>query len=230
MRLCMMPCRGGSVRVPRKNLQMIAGRPLLQYALDAARRSGCFDHLVLAADDDEILEAGKAVEGVEVFKVPQIGPDQSPIGTLQRTVAAYSAQPVSHVTYIRATSPLVAPEDLVRGVQLYEDSLPEGVHSLVGVSRIAGMHPSRLKDIGEDGLLCPQFPEYSEGGTPVRSETLQSYVRNSALAVVSPETLARGQLYGDRVVPLVMPEERSLDVNSAFDLQLVKWCIEHSHK
>src|SRR5438132_6292712 len=54
MRLAVIPARGGSKRIPRKNIKPFAGKPMIVYAIDAARRAGVFDHVVVSTDDDEI--------------------------------------------------------------------------------------------------------------------------------------------------------------------------------
>lgn len=62
--LAIIPARGGSKRLPRKNLKMLGGKPLVQHTLDAALDSGVFSKIILTSDDDEILEIGRAFEGI----------------------------------------------------------------------------------------------------------------------------------------------------------------------
>jgi pseudaminic acid cytidylyltransferase len=67
--LAIIPARGGSVRVPRKNVRLFHGRPMLTYAIDAARASGCFDLIVVSTDDQEIEEVAFA-NGAVVSRRP----------------------------------------------------------------------------------------------------------------------------------------------------------------
>lgn len=62
--LAIVPARGGSKRLPRKNILPLNGKPLIHYTLEAVVNSGCFDTVILSSDDDEILELGQQVEGV----------------------------------------------------------------------------------------------------------------------------------------------------------------------
>ena len=113
---------------------------------------------------------------------------------------------------------------------------------------MSGAHPSRFKKLdGSTGLLVDAFPEYAgglcptacivkqltaccnaEGSTPQRSETLKAYMRNSAVAVISPDVLLAGGLYGTSVKPYVMPEERSVDINTSFDFRVAEACLAHA--
>ena len=65
MRLCVIPARGGSKRIPRKNIRPFAGRPIIAYSIDAARESGLFDRIMVSTDDAEIAEVAHGV-GAEI--------------------------------------------------------------------------------------------------------------------------------------------------------------------
>ena len=71
-RLAVIPARGGSRRIPRKNIRAFAGRPMIGYAIDLARASGLFDHIVVSTDDAEVADVARRL-GAEV---PFIRPDE----------------------------------------------------------------------------------------------------------------------------------------------------------
>jgi pseudaminic acid cytidylyltransferase len=79
MRLAIIPARGGSKRIPRKNVRPFAGKPMIAYAIEAALRSGCFDRIVVSTDDDEIA-AVALTHGVEVpfRRPPELADDITP--------------------------------------------------------------------------------------------------------------------------------------------------------
>tara|TARA_B110000046_G_scaffold61562_2_gene69173 strand:- start:4549 stop:5253 length:705 start_codon:yes stop_codon:yes gene_type:complete len=66
--LAIVPARGGSKRLPRKNLKMLGGKPLVQHTLDAALDSNIFSKIILTSDDEEILEIGRGIEGITAEK------------------------------------------------------------------------------------------------------------------------------------------------------------------
>src|SRR5690606_22408308 len=70
MKLAIIPARGGSKRIPRKNIKMFCGKPMIAWSIEAALESGCFDRIIVSTDDDEIAEVARQ-HGAEVpFKRP----------------------------------------------------------------------------------------------------------------------------------------------------------------
>ena len=59
MNICIIPARGGSKRIPRKNIKIFNGKPIIAYSIEAALKSGCFDKVIVSTDDDEISEVAK---------------------------------------------------------------------------------------------------------------------------------------------------------------------------
>lgn len=66
--LAIIPARGGSKRLPKKNIKLLNGKPLIQYTLDAVKNSGVFDEIILSSDDDEILNIGATIDGITPAK------------------------------------------------------------------------------------------------------------------------------------------------------------------
>src|SRR2546423_1892475 len=120
--LAVIPARGGSKRIPRKNIRNFRGKPMIAWSIDAARQSGLFDHLIVSTDDDEIA-AVAAAWGAEVpFKRPaHLSDDHA--GTTE--VIAHSTRwalehgwKVEAVCCVYATAPFIEVGDLQRGWQL----------------------------------------------------------------------------------------------------------------
>ena len=132
MRLAIIPARGGSKRVPRKNIRDFCGRPMIAWSIDAAKNSGCFDHIVVSTDDDEIAAVAEA-EGAEVpFRRPvTLADDHTPtIPVIAQAIdacEAYYGDAAKEVCCIYATAPFVRGSDLCTGL----NRLGEGRHSYV---------------------------------------------------------------------------------------------------
>ena len=62
MKLAIIPARGGSKRIPRKNIKPFCGKPMMAWSIEAARLSGCFDHIIVSTDDGEIAELADKIE------------------------------------------------------------------------------------------------------------------------------------------------------------------------
>jgi pseudaminic acid cytidylyltransferase len=125
MRLAVIPARGGSKRIPRKNIRTFAGQPMISWAITAALKSGCFDRIIVSTDDPEISEVAKA-HGAEVpfLRPSELADDHT--GTIPVIAHAIGwqnshGQQVSEACCIYATAPFVEVNDLKRGIQVLLD-------------------------------------------------------------------------------------------------------------
>lgn len=126
MRLAVIPARGGSKRIPRKNIKSFCGKPVIAWSIDAAIGSGLFDRVIVSTDDAEI--AAVAVQhGAEVpfVRPPELSDDHCPtIPVIAHAIrwCSLNDRPPSVVCCLYATAPFVQPTDLQRGLELLESS------------------------------------------------------------------------------------------------------------
>lgn len=118
--IAVIPARGGSKRIPRKNIKPFAGRPILAWVLEAAREAGCFDALIVSTDDEEIASVA-AEHGAEApfVRPPDLSDDFAGIGPVVAHAADWYAQHRSkpdHVCCLLATAPFLLPSDLTSGL------------------------------------------------------------------------------------------------------------------
>jgi N-acylneuraminate cytidylyltransferase len=124
MRLAVIPARGGSKRIPRKNVKPFAGKPMIVWSIDAALDSGCFDRIIVSTDDEEIAAiASKAGADVPFMRPANLSDDYT--GTIPVVAHAISwmqehADAVDSVCCIYATAPFVRAEDIRRGQSVLE--------------------------------------------------------------------------------------------------------------
>jgi pseudaminic acid cytidylyltransferase len=121
MRLAIIPARGGSKRIPRKNIRPFGGQPIISWSIAAAQQSGCFDRIIVSTDDPEISEVAKAY-GAEVpfVRPPELSDDHTgTIPVIAHAIAWQNAngENVSEACCIYATAPFIRTEDLQRGWQ-----------------------------------------------------------------------------------------------------------------
>lgn len=126
MRLAVIPARGGSKRIPRKNIKSFCGKPMIAWSIEAALQSGCFDEVVVSTDDQEIADVARA----HGAKVPFIRPaslSDDHTGTIPVVRHAIewfqqSGRPPAQVCCIYATAPFIQVDDLRRGLELLRTS------------------------------------------------------------------------------------------------------------
>ena len=134
MRLAVIPARGGSKRIPRKNIKIFGGLPMMAWSIRAALQSRCFDRIIVSTDDAEIAQVAQA-HGVEVPFVRPSELSDDHTGTIP--VIAHATQwqnehgtPATQVCCIYATAPFVRAQDLQRGLALLESSGAEYAFSV----------------------------------------------------------------------------------------------------
>jgi CMP-N-acetylneuraminic acid synthetase len=223
--LGIVPARGGSRRVKRKNLVELGGRTLVRRALDTALRSGVLDVIVLSSEDDEIL--AEAPPGVVALpRAPELATDTALAYDVVKDVLRVmederSQGPFDAVAIVQATSPFTAPEDIRGAVELLEST---GAGSVVTVAELAGLtHPLKAKRMEGDRLV-----PFSEDDAMRPSQDLPPvWARNGSVYVSRREVLGRGELVskGD-VRGYPMPPERSHDIDTPLDLEFARFLVE----
>ena len=222
--LGLIPARGGSKSLPGKNLALLGGKPLLAYTCEAARAARRLTRTIISTDSQEI--AACAVRyGVEApfLRPAELARDETPMLEVIRH-ALQHLQPVPDaVVLLQPTSPLRRAADIDAAVALLEQ---QGADSVVSVTEVPHQFtPSSLLRL-EDGLLQP----YANGATPARRQDKPVlYARNgpAVLAVRADVVLKHGSLYGARSLPLVMPREASVDIDTLEDLQWAERLVSH---
>ncbi|MBD8552711.1 pseudaminic acid cytidylyltransferase [Sphingomonas sp. CFBP 8764] len=124
MNIAVIPARGGSKRIVRKNIKDFCGKPLIAWSIAAARESGCFDRILVSTDDDEIMAVAEACGAEAPFRRPaELADDFTPtVPVIAHAVEwAQKTAQVERACCIYATAPLLRADDLVRGCVMLDD-------------------------------------------------------------------------------------------------------------
>jgi N-acylneuraminate cytidylyltransferase len=219
--LALVPARGGSRGIPRKNLVEVGGRTLLAWVAEAARGSRVVDRVVLSSEDPEILEAGRRAGLDTPFVRPaELARDDTPgIDPVLHALDALD-QAGDHygwVVLLQPTSPLRTSADIDGTAALCGR---EGAPAAVSITA-ADKSPWWMFHLGSGGLMEPLLdaarrPQRRQDAPPV-------YVLNGAVYVARVEWLRRTRSFlTDETVGYVMPRERSVDVDEPADLHVVE--------
>jgi N-acylneuraminate cytidylyltransferase len=214
--LAVVPARGGSREVPRKNIRLVGGKPLIAYTLDAARTSRYVDRLVVSTEDAEIRTIAESL-GAEVLPRPAaLARDDTP--GVEPVLHALDAVPgFGCVVLLQPTSPLRTTADIDATIEHWAAS---GAPVCVSVCE-ARDNPYRVFTLKEGGRLARFMP----GEPPNRRQDLPSFhVLNGAVYVADTAWLRREKRFvTDAAVAFVMPMERSLDIDTERDLALFEF-------
>lgn len=120
MRLAVIPARGGSKRIPRKNIKLFCGKPMIAWSIEAALESACFDQIIVSTDDNEIAEIARDFGATVPFMRPiELSDDfTGTIPVISHAIEWLSDQgmQIDQVCCLYATAPFVRPEDILRGL------------------------------------------------------------------------------------------------------------------
>ena len=226
--LGIIPARGGSQRVPGKNLRPLLGKPLIVWAIEAARAASCLSRLVVSSDDPAILNIAAWCDPGLVLKRPDsLAGNRSPaIDYVRHALDVLEAEgegPFEAVTIVQPTSPLVTSEDIDRTVNLLGRTGADTAVSIAELNQIA--HPVKLKVLRGDRLL-PYLEE--ERGCVAAEELPAVYSRNGAVYATRRHVIDTGQIIGEDCRGYLMPPERSVDINEEIDLLFAEFLLARS--
>lgn len=218
--LGLIPARGGSRGIPRKNLVPLGGRSLLARTIDHARESARLTRIAVSTDATEIANAARVL-GVAVLPRPA---ELSTDATLMLDVVRHAVQETEAeaVVLLQPTSPFRTGAHIDAAIALWEST---GADSVVSVVRVPhNFTPgSQLREDGESRLV-----PYTDGGGGSRQEKPMLYARNGpAVLVVSAETIRSGSLYGNDSRGYKMNALDSLDIDEPADLELAELLLRH---
>ena len=223
----LIPARGGSKSIHRKNLVPLAGRPLLAYTADAALGAQRLDRVLLSTDDPEIAAAGRVL-GLEVpfVRPAELSSDAAEMLPVMRHALDWltenGPEPIALIL-LQPTSPLRKASHIDEAIALLLDSEASTVVSVVAVPHQYG--PASVMTMNADGRLTPFLP-----GPPIlrRQDKPRVFARNGpAILAVRSSTLRCGKLYGDPTLGYRMTIADSFDIDEPEDLWLAEQYLKH---
>ena len=216
--LGLIPARGGSKGVMRKNIRLVAGKPLIAYSIDSALQSGCLNPVIVSTDDDEIAQVSAAWGAEILMRPPDLAGDETPMIAVVRHVIEQLEQErrirFDYCVLLQPTAPMRTAQDIQSAVNILKDT---GADSVVSVYKVGDHHPSRMYRIEDEKLV----PLQSEPPNRLRQSLPPVYHRNGAVYAFQRSLLERADsLIGEDVRPYIMSEDRSVNIDNEVDLLL----------
>ena len=210
----LIPARGGSKRLPRKNILEIGGKPMLAYPIEAAFASGLFDMVYVSTEDVEIARVAESYGAAIIERPIEIAEDRSTVVQVCLHALEMLAE-VDLLCCIYATAVLLKPESIVEGYQILSNQ-PE-TEFVMGVSKFELPPLQSLKEC-PDGYLSYMWPEWK----CVQSQMYpRLVVSNGTLYWARREALLRQKtFYGDRLRGILLPDEQVCDIDTEVDLEM----------
>lgn len=218
--LGLIPARGGSRGIPRKNIKPLCGKPLIAWTIEAALRSRSLSAVVASTDDLEISQIASAWgANVPFLRPPALAQDESP--GIDPVLHALEQLPdFDAVVLLQPTSPLRTSEDIDACVELARSSKAPSVVSVSEPPR----HPYTMYRLGSERRLeaLMNTPHFSR-----RQDLPPVYALNGALYFARADWLQRHRAFVTaETVGYVMPAERSVDLDTLLDWRVAELLLE----
>lgn len=215
MRIALIPARGGSKRIPRKNIRPFAGRPVIAWSITAAAESGLFDRIICSTDDEEIAQVAQAWGAEAPFRrPPELSDDHATtLAVVQHFIGWADAEdlPLDALCCIYPASPFVTAEALRAA---YEQLASSGAEYCFPVARFPAPIQRALRRTAEGRVEMFQPENFN-----VRSQDLEpAFFDAGQFYWGRPGAYRAGvRMFGPDSVPLEIPLWRCVDIDTADD-------------
>lgn len=219
--LGIIPARGGSKGLPRKNILVAGKKPLIAWTIEAARKSTVIDRLILSSDDEEIIKIAEEYGCDVPFRRPRsIASDEAT--SIDVVLHALDIFPeFEYVVLLQPTSPLRTSEDIDAAFRLLQI---HSAQSCVSISRVE-LSPYWMYSLDEKSKLRPLMPNTSF--VPRRQDLPNAYFLNGAIYIAETSWLRSKRCFVDaETIAYLMPETRSLDIDDIDDFLKFKARVE----
>ena len=217
--LAIIPARSGSKEVPNKNIKEINNKPLISWTIIEAKKSKKIDKLIVSTDSEEYALICKILNA----EVPFLRPDNlSKDKSSSLEVVHHSIKWLKnnldyepdYILLLQPTSPLRTSKDIDKSINI---ALQNNADSVVSVEKVV-KHPNYMRSINKKGLLINYL---NQSQNHIRRQELDEvFILNGAIFLVKTEVILNGSWYGNKCYPIIMPQERSIEIDSQFDFLL----------
>jgi len=218
--IAIIAARGGSKRLPRKNILEFLGRPIIHYVIEAAQQSGLFDLVVVSTEDDEIKKCVEVTKCEVHHRSPELATDAVEVPDVVREVLNFyheKGRVFEYMCNLYATAPMLNADDIRNSYQLM---LSEGADYCTAVTKFSES-PFFAYDLKENGRIKRRWPEIVSLPPLERPKVV---VDNGSLYWKKVDTFIReGSVEEINCVGYFMPRERSIDIDTKDDFELVEY-------
>lgn len=218
-RVAIITARGGSKRIPKKNIRSFCGKPIIQYSIEAALQSGLFEEVMVSTDNEEIAETAKTAGAkIPFLRSAETSNDYaSTAEVLLEVLSEYEKRGRIFDTTccIYPTAPFVTAEKLKQAVLLLEEKDADSVVPVVRYS-----FPPQRAFIVRDGFTVMKYPEHAR----TRSQDLEPYFHDCGqfYCMQTKRFLEKKQIFTDHMLSIEMPEMQVQDIDNESDWEMAE--------
>ena len=220
MKIAIIPARGGSKRIPRKNIKLFHGKPIIAYSIDAAKASGCFDKIIVSTEDQQIaqiaIEFGAEVPFLRPSKISDDNSTSLEVMTHAVQWCENAGWNPEEVCCIYATAPFLNPKDLESGLLALKERSVDFAYSVTEFD----YPPHRALAQKPNGLVSLENPEFSV----TRSQDLPRVLHDAGQFYwASANTwLAKKDILSSVGFGIELPRSQAQDIDSEEDWKIAE--------
>ncbi len=225
--IAIITARGGSKRIPRKNIKEFLGKPIIAYTIEAAIASNMFDQVMVSTDDDEIAQIAKKYGAMVPFMRSEKTSNDfaTTADVLNEVIDEYKklGENFEYMCCLYPTAPFVTPEAIGQAMKILEDNGADTVLPVVKFS-----FPPQRGVIMKDGYLTPKYPECM----PMRSQDLEPMYHDAGqfYCMKVSSFLEQGKVVMDKTMPYMQDDMNVQDIDTPEDWAIaeVKYKVLHN--
>lgn len=213
--VCIIPARGGSKGVTRKNIRKIAGKPLLQYSIEHAKQTPMITDVIVSTDDEEIKLLAESVGAKVITRPAALSGDTatSESALLHGLREIEKAQSVDYVVFLQCTSPIREADDITKAINLLISQQADSLLSVVED------HSFLWREDSGSAIAL----NYDYQARPRRQDMALQYRENGSIYIVKPEILKRtNNRLGGKIALYPMNEDSAVDIDTEYDLSVAE--------
>jgi CMP-N,N'-diacetyllegionaminic acid synthase len=224
--LGVIPARGGSKGLPRKNIRVLHGKPLVAWTIEQARASAALDLTVVSTDDEEIADVARQHGGhIPFLRPPELARDDTPIiDVLRHLLLALGPERFDVVALLEPTSPLRRHGDIDGALQLLAEHY-DHADAVVSVGEVHTENPFICKVV-EGGLLRP-FVEHGSAFYQRQQLPPVYFPYGVVYAAKAEELVATGTFYQQRTLPFHLDRWQNYEIDDLYDFLCVESIMRH---
>jgi CMP-N-acetylneuraminic acid synthetase len=225
--LAIIPARGGSKGVPRKNIRKINNVPLIGYTINAALKSNYLTDIVVSTDDPEIAEISKSFGAQVPFIRPkELASDDAESASVVEHALDFMEKDKSikydSILMLQPTSPLRTSKHIDDSIELLNS---KECDSVVSITSVGGNHPLRMKCIVDNELI--NYIDQGFWNMRPRQSLPDVYIRNGAIYLIRRDLFKKKrQLIGKKCLGYIMSDDESINIDTLIDLKIAKLYLE----
>jgi pseudaminic acid cytidylyltransferase len=221
--ICIIPARGGSKRIPRKNIKYFLGKPIIAYSIEAAINTNLFEDVIVSTDDDEIAKIAKQYGAtVPFFRSNENSDDYATLAdvvieTLNKTEKKYN-----YVCTLLATAPFISKKNIIEGFEILSNNKNiDTVFSVVENSKEV-LRSFNINNDSELNFISPEFIKK-------RTQDLPKTYKDAGMFYISKtkNVLSNKKLTSGKVKLFEIDENLSQDIDTLYDWKLAEYKYKH---